>query len=360
MSPLIRFILIRLILFPVTFIIVTATLYAMLMLTPPQVRAMMYLPARQYQAASSLTLDELYDLTKPYIKSKHLEDPYPIQYGYWLVSLVTEGGGYSPTLNGNVFEILLRRTPATAELTLYSLLLFVPLGMVFGARAGWKINGSFDLGFRFPAFIATSLPPFILALVLLSVFYAGTGWFPPGRLSLSNSMFVSSGEFRTVTGLLTIDGLLNGRLDITVDAFRHLVLPVITLSLVHWATLGRITRNLVGDITHKQYLIAGRARGIPEKTLLWRHSFRNVLAPSLSSTALSIASLYTGVFMIESIFDLKGVAGLIVGAMNGGVDTPLAMGFSIYSILVILIVMFVLDILRVLSDPLTREGISST
>ena len=359
MSPLLRFILIRLLLIPITLLVVTASLYAMLMVAPPQVRAMLYLPTRQLQAAYGKTLDELYGMTKPIIDRHHLEDPYPVQYGFWLASLFTEGGGYSPTLKGDVFEILLRRTPVTAELTLYSLLLFIPLGMVMGARAGWRPNHLFDLSFRIPAFVATSLPPFILALVLLSIFYASLNWFPIGRLSLANTFVISSDDFQHYTGLVTLDGILNGRTDITLDAFRHLVLPVFTLSLVHWATLGRIIRNLTGDITQKQYLIAGKARGIPDQKLLWKHSFRNVLAPGLSSTALSIASLYTGVFMIESIFNLKGVAGLIVEAMQGGLDTNLAMGFAIYSIIVVLSVMFILDVLRAILDPLTREGISS-
>ena len=82
---------------------------------------------------------------------------------------------------------------------------------------------------------------------------------------------------------------------------------------------------------------------------------RNVLAPALSSCALAAASLFTGVFMIEIIFDLKGVADLVVHATASGLDMPIAMGFSVYSVSIVLVIMFVLDVLRAILDPRSRE-----
>ena len=154
-----------------------------------------------------------------------------------------------------------------------------------------------------------------------------------------------------------IDSLLNRRLDIFIDSVRHLVLPVITLSLVYWATLGRIVRSTILIECRKEYLTAARARGIPESRLQWRHALRNVLAPALSSSALAVASLFTGVFMIEIIFDLKGVADLVVRGTASGLDMPIAMGFSLYSVSIVLLVMFVLDVLRALLDPRSRESL---
>jgi peptide/nickel transport system permease protein len=155
---------------------------------------------------------------------------------------------------------------------------------------------------------------------------------------------------------MTIDSLLNRRLDIFVDSIRHLVLPVVTLSLVHWATLGRIVRSTIINERRKEYLTAARAHGIPERRLKWRHALRNVLAPALSNSALAAASLLTGVFMIEIIFDLKGVADLIVHGTTLGLDMPIAMGFSVYSVSIVLVVMFVLDVLRAILDPRSRES----
>jgi peptide/nickel transport system permease protein len=356
MSPLARFLLLRLLLVPLTLLVVTATLMGLLTAVPPEVRAFLYLPFRIQDRATEMNMDQLRQATEPYIQKYHLEDPFPVQYAYWVASVFTHSGGYSPSLKGDVFDALLRRTPVTAELTLYSLLLFIPLGVVSGLRAGWGPGGLLDLRFRTLAYVATSLPPFITALVLLGIFYTFLGWFPPGRLGIAISQAVLAPEFHHFTGLMTIDSLLNGRLDIFVDSLRHLVLPVVTLSLVHWATLGRIVRATIINERHKEYLTAAKARGIPERRLQWRHALRNVLAPALSSSALAAASLFTGVFMIEIIFDLKGVADLVVHGTASGLDMPIAMGFSLYSISMVLVVMFVLDILRAILDPRSRES----
>jgi peptide/nickel transport system permease protein len=357
MPPLVRFLLLRLLLVPLTLLVVTATLMALLTVIPPEVRALNYLPDKVLYAVLEMTREQLRHAAERYIQDYHLADPFPVQYAYWVVSVFTDGGGYSPSLKDNVLDALLRRTPVTAELTLYSLLLFIPLGIISGLRAGWKPGGLLDMRFRMGAFIATSLPPFITALFLLSIFYVVLGWFPPGRLGVAPSQAVLAPEFHTFTGMVTIDSLLNWRLDIFVDAVRHLVLPVVTLSLVHWATLGSIVRRAIIAERRKEYLTAARAHGIPERRLLWRHALRNVLAPALSNSAVAAASLFTGVFMIEVIFDLKGVADLVVHGATLGLDVPITMGFSIYAVSIVLVVMFVLDVLRAILDPRSRESL---
>jgi peptide/nickel transport system permease protein len=263
--------------------------------------------------------------------------------------------GWSPLLRADVLDVLLKRTPSTAELTLYSLLLFIPLGLVSGAVAGWRRGRASDGGFRLTAFVATSIPPFILGLVLLSVFYVGLHWFPPGYLSSSEAMSVRSPSFRTITGLLTIDGLLNGQLQVSVDAVRHLVLPVITLSLFHWATLGRVTRAMVIEEANKGYVTAAHARGLSSRRILWGHAVPNVLAPSLTSSAMSAAVLITGVYVVEVVFNWPGVSRLITYSMFEP-DVALAAGFAVYSVLAVLAVMLLLDIVQVIVDPRLRGG----
>ncbi len=356
MPPLIRFLLLRLLMVPLTLLVVTATLMGLLTAVPPQVRALLYLPQRVLESTSIMDMDELRQKTERYIQLHHLDDPFPVQYADWVVSVFTGGGGYSPSQKGDVFDALLKRTPVTAELTLYSLLFFIPMGIVSGLPAGWKPGGRLDSFFRISAYIATSLPPFITGLVLLSVFYVILGWFPPGSLGIDFSQEVISPGFHHFTSLITIDSLLNGRLDIFFDSLRHLVLPVMTVSLVHWATLGRVVRSTVIIERRKDYLTAARSRGIPEKRLLWRHALHNILSPALSSSALAAASLFSGVFMIEIIFNLKGVADLVVRSEIYGLDVPVAMGFSVYAVCMILVIMFVLDVLRAILDPRSRES----
>jgi ABC-type dipeptide/oligopeptide/nickel transport system permease component len=165
----------------------------------------------------------------------------------------------------------------------------------------------------------------------------------------------NSSSFRTFTGLLTIDGLLNGRPEVTLAAARHLVMPVISLSLFHWATLGRVTRASVIEEVNKGYVTAAHARGLPRSRILWGHTVPNVLVPSLTASALSAATLITGVYVIELVFGWPGVSRLITNSMWQP-DVAMASGFAVYSVVAVLSVMILLDIVQLVVDPRLRRG----
>jgi ABC-type dipeptide/oligopeptide/nickel transport system permease component len=351
MPPFLQFLIRRIIAIFLSLLIITILLYAGVMMTPPETRVQLF----YHPNATHMTEEQLAHSIQVFIQRFHLNEPFPVQYWTWVKSLLQGSWGYSPTLGEDVLPALIRRTPATAELTLYSLLLFIPLGLVAGVVSGWKQRGMVDNSFRLAAFVATSFPPFILAILLIAVFYVRLGWFAPLRLNTVFALNLPRQGFIQYTGMYTIDGLLNNRLDVTWEAFRHLVLPVITLSLFHWATLGRITRSAIIAERRKEYIVASRARGATERMLMWKHAFRNTLAPSLTSLALSAASLVTGVFVVEIIFSYIGVSDLIVKSMLGIPDPAAALGFSVYSVLIVLTLMFITDILLVVFDPRVRE-----
>ena len=348
-----RFLIRRLLAILATLLMVTAALYAVLMLAPAEERAELYLP-KGNSNNPGLRPEAMIERV---IEEKGLNDPYPVQYVRWVAHLLRGDWGWSPSLRGDVLDALVARTPVTAELTLYSVILLVPLGIASGVISGHRQNRPFDHVFRILAFTATSVPPFILALVLLTIFYAGLRWFPPGRIGIAESQVVTSSAFISVTGLLTLDGLLNGRTDITINALRHLVLPAITLSLAHWATLGRVTRAAMIEELSKDYILAARGRGLPRQSVIWIHALRNVVVPALNSTALSAAALVTGVFVIEAVFGFPGVSELITKAMVFQTDTPIAMGFALYSVLVVSPLMLILDVLQGVVDPRIREEV---
>lgn len=354
MPPLLQFIIRRFLVVPVSLVVITMVLYGGVMLTPPEARAQLYFPERMNP---NMTEEQMAKFQEVIIVRHHLRDPYIVQYAYWVGSLFDGTWGFSQSLNEEVLPALLRRTPITLELSLYSLLFLIPLGLVSGVISGWRRSGIFDRLFRTAAFISTSMPMFILAMVLLSAFYINLGWFAPGRMSLAYSLELSEGTFNHFTGLLTIDSLLNGRLDIYKDAWRHLAMPVFTLSLYHWATLGRVTRSTMIAERSKEYILAARARGLIERRVVWRHAFYNMLSPSLTSMTLSAATIVTGVFIAEIIFDFKGISSVIVKAMQGIPDSAAALGFAVYSVVMVLLLMFVLDVLIAIFDPRVREGV---
>jgi peptide/nickel transport system permease protein len=356
MPPIAQFILRRLLSIPITLLIVTAALYAIAMLAPLRARAMLYWPPNL--DPSFLTREQEDRIVDGIIEKWRLKDPYPVQYLRWASQLLQGNWGYSPVLRGDVLEYLLRRTPTTAELTLYSVLLFIPSGLASGVIAARRRNRAADHGFRLFAFVGTSIPPFILALILLSLFYVGLRWFPLGRIDNAATALVRSDSFQTYTGLLTLDGLLNGRIDISLKALHHLVLPVFTLSLAHWATLGRVTRVAMIEELDKEYVVAARGRGLRERTVVWGHALRNALIPALTSSALSTASLITGVYIVEVIFALHGVSDVLVASLRfGTLDVATGLGFAVYSVVAVLAVLFVLDLIQAVVDPRVREGI---
>jgi len=351
MSPMLKFIIRRLLAVPITLLVITVVLYGIVMLAPIEARVSLYEP----RGGKSRNPEAL----RQYIIREYgLNDPYPVQYARWAFRLLQGDWGWSPLLRADVLDALVVRTPATVELTLYSTLLLVPLGLASGVVAGWRTGRSVDYGFRLIAFIGTSIPPFVLGLMLLGIFYVGLHWFPPGRIDISDSFVVTSPAFNHVTGLLTIDGLLNGRLDISLNAFRHLVLPAITLSLAHWATLGRVTRTAIIEERTKEYITAARGRGLPKQAVIWRHALRNAMIPGLNSTALSAASLIMGVFVVEIVFGFPGISELATLSWAYTPDAAAAMGFAIYSVLLVLPLMFILDIIQAIVDPRIREGIA--
>jgi ABC-type dipeptide/oligopeptide/nickel transport system permease component len=342
----------RLLAIPLTLVVITAVLFAMILQAPVEDRAALYLPPR---LPSRITAEDYQRIIENIIAEQGLDDPFGVQYTRWLFRLVQGDWGYSPVYNDDVLAILLRHTPVTLELTFYSLLFFIPLGLIAGVVSGWRAYGRVDNYLRLTAFIGAAIPPFILGFFLLSIFYVGLHWFPPGRSDILD-IRLSSSTFVNYTGFLTVDGLLNGRLDVTIDALRHLVLPVIALSLANWAILSRITRAAMIEEKDQDYVTSARARGLKTRTIVWRHTFRNALTPALTSTMLSVAAIITGVFVIEAIFNRRGLSYLVVNGMADAPDAPLALGFAVYSVLLVVPLMLLLDILRGIVDPRVREN----
>ncbi len=332
----------RLLYLLITMFLTTAILYGVLMLIPVGARAIIFLP----NLPPHLTDEQYARMIRLAIQENHLQDPYPVQYFYWLKNLVHGDLGYSHSLHEEVFSAIIRRAPVTIELTLYAIVLFFPLGLLSGTIAGSRQNSLVDYLLRFIAYIATSLPPFILALLLLAFFYVNLHWFSPERLGLAANKIVSSDGFRQYTGMMTLDGFLNGQPAVSLDALRHLVMPIITLALAHWATLSLVTRRTLIEEQSKDYVLAAKARGLSNPQITWRHTLPNIISPTLTSSFFSIASLVSGVFVVEIIFGFHGISELAVSSMTTNFDIAGGLGFSLYSVFVVVVLMAILDLIQ--------------
>ena len=357
MPPLLVFLARRVITIPITLLVVTALLYAIVMLIPVTERASIYVaPSFSIRTAEAAFTQNQRDAIRRY----RLDEPYPIQYTFWLGQLVTGNWGYSPNLNDYVLTALLRRTPATIELLLYAALLYFPLGIIAGVIAGWRRDRPLDGWLRLGAFIGTSIPVFVLAFAMLGIFYVGLRWFSPDRVSPQFRLELTNGMFPFYTGMLTIDSLINRRWDIFVDAWRHLAMPIISLAFVQWATVMRVTRVSMIEALDMEYIVAARARGVRLGGQLWKHALRNALIPVLTNSILSAATLISGVFIIERIFDYPGVSEILTKALEFQTpDVAAVLGFTVYSILLVLPLMVLMELLQAVIDPRVREGVAS-
>ena len=360
MPPILGFLLRRLLAVPLTLIVITAVLYGISMLAPPERRAYLYVPPKA-------NLDELMPDDPPMksiIAQRHLDEPFLVQYAGWLEKMLRGDWGWSIGFKQEVLPFLLRRTPVTAELLLWASILFIPLGVLTGSWSAARRGKRIDHGVQLFAFIGTAIPIFLLAFVMLAIFYIGLKIFPLDRLSDAAKTLVASDAFHSYTGLVTIDGMLNGRPDVSLDALRHLAMPVLTLTLAQWATLNRITRTAVAEELDRDYVTVARGKGLRERAVVLRHALDNALVPIVTSSAVSAASLITSVYLVELLFNFHGLSDVFAittaqASLFVTFDPAPAMGLAFYSVLIVLTITFLLDVVHALVDPRLRERLSA-
>ncbi len=345
----IQYILRRLLVLPVILLLVTLVLFVMILQVPVEQRVMVYMPSTK----PNITAEEFQELMEATIERYGLDRPLFHQYFDWLGNLVSGQWGFSPSWRELVLDGLARRAPATLELTLFAMAPSIVLALVLGTVAARRRNGLPDHLVRAATFVGWALPPFILALVLMNVLYAWPGWFPPGRMSAWVSPIIRSDQFRTYTGLLTVDALLNGNLRIFFDALRHLVLPALTLAIAEWALLTRIMRSSLLDVLGQDYVTTARAKGLKESEVVGLHARPNAILPLISAGAVVTSLLISGVVVVEVIFNLNGIGRWAAIAILQ-YDVPVAVGFALFSCVVTVLASLAADILYGVVDPRVR------
>jgi len=157
------------------------------------------------------------------------------------------------------------------------------------------------------------------------------------------------------TQLNTIDGLLNGRFDILLDALRHMVLPIVTLSYLSWALLLKITRSSMLESLRQDYVTTARAKGLRERDVINRHARRNALLPVATIGGLTVVALLNGVVITETIFDYPGIGSAIAKAA-GSLDVLTVLGFVLFNATLLIVANLIVDVMYALLDPRVRLG----
>lgn len=289
------------------------------------------------------------------IRKYHLADPFYIQYFLWLFQVLRGNLGWSESIHMRVSDALITLFPATAELVLYAAPLTIILGIILGKLSAVKRDTAVDHATRVLAIIGWSLPSFWLGITLLAVFYGGLGIFPPGRLSPWAEALIRSGEFKTYTGLYTIDALLNLNLSVFIDAVIHLILPVINLTTISVALIMRVMRSSMLEQLNKMYILAARARGLDKKTVIDKHATKNALISVVTISGILVAGMLSGVVITETIFEFKGVGYWAAHAATQ-LDIPAVLGFALFAGIIFVAANLIVDLLYAYIDPRIRLG----
>jgi peptide/nickel transport system permease protein len=275
-----------------------------------------------------------------------LNKPIIVQYLEYLGHLVRLDLGRSMILQQDVTQPIKEKLPATLELTLVGLLFTLLIGVPLGAYAASKRRSGRDFGIRLYGNIVYCIPVFWMGLMLQLIFGVWLNWLPiAGRTSPRT--FVSMFEN---TGFYLIDTLLVGNFAAFTDVVVHLLLPSLTLGIVISGVFVRLTRSNMLDILKTDYVLAARARGIPERKVVYRHALKNALIPVLTMMGLQFALLLAGAILTESTFSWPGMGRLLVQRIYLR-DYPTIQGVIVVYAFMVSIISLVVDLIYALIDP---------
>jgi peptide/nickel transport system permease protein len=275
-----------------------------------------------------------------------LNKPIAAQYVDYLGGLLRLDLGESMIFKQKAGQPIMEKLPATMELTVFGLLVSLGIGIPLGARAARRRRSAGDFGIRLYANVVYCIPVFWMGLMMQLVFGVFLGWFPIcGRTSPR----VEASAFSR-TGFYIVDTLLKGDFAAFSDVLWHLVLPCVTLGVVLSGIFVRLTRANMLDVLKSDYILAARARGIPEGQVVYNHGLRNALIPVVTMLGLQFSLLLAGAILTESTFSWPGMGRLLLERIYLR-DYPVIQGVIVVYALIVSGVSLLVDLLYAVIDP---------
>ena len=259
-----------------------------------------------------------------------LDQPYWKQFVDYIGNVLQGNFGDSYMYNRPVLDLIIERIPNTLQITVTALIIALIIGVAIGMFSALHQYSVLDYVFMVLALVGVSMPIFWLGLMLVNLFSVQLGWLPTqGRGDLALGLW---------------------------DFVSHMILPCTCLATIPMATFARITRSSMLEVIHNDSIKALRARGISERSVIWKHALKNALPPIVTVLGLQIASCFTGAILTESIFSWPGMGTMIVNAITNR-DYMLIQGVVLFFALVFVIVNLIVDIVYMLINPrVSYEG----
>ena len=261
-------------------------------------------------------------------RSLGLDRSLPVQYMAWLRGFVMGDWGYSFADGRPVLTRMAERVPATLELIAASLIIAGVAAVPTGVLAAVRRRSIFDRAVTTLSLAGISLPIFWFGLLLQLLFAVSLGWLPSaGRTSM-----------------------LGGDL---ADRLRHLVLPAIVLATVHAAVWARYLRSSMVTVLAQRFILAAHGKGVPPRSVFFRHALRNALLPFVTIVLLDAAIMVSGAVVTESVFAWPGLGGLFTEALARR-DYTVLMAFLMVSSVTVIVLNLVADLSYRFLDPRVR------
>lgn len=259
-----------------------------------------------------------------------LNRPLPVQYVEWLGNVLRGNLGDSIFMKGSMTSIIGLRMKPTVELTVFALVIAVLIAIPTGILAARGRGRLVDQGMMAVSMLGVSVPNFLLGLLLVLLF------------AVKLKLFPASGYKE-----LQEAGLL--------EHLRYLLLPAVSLGLMHAALLSRMTRSAVLEVLNKDYIKMAKAKGVRAFSLMFRHALRNALIPVITVIAQSFVSLLAGALVTETVFNIPGIGKLVIDSISRR-DYEVVQAMVLLIAVVNVLIMFLLDILYGIIDPRIRSG----
>jgi peptide/nickel transport system permease protein len=278
-----------------------------------------------------------------------LSAPIWTQYLNYLGNLLHLDLGNSLTSRGlSVWEVIQQHFPATAELAFFSMAVAVIVGVGVGMFSASRPGTVFDAGGRLFGIITYSLPLFWVGMLLQLIFAVQLGWFP-----LGTRFPINSPTPNPITGLYAIDSILSGNLGMFGTSLHYLALPSLTLGVLLSGIFERIVRVNLKQTLRSDYVEAARARGIPERRILFAHALKNAMIPVITVLGLTFASLLGGAVLTEVTFSWPGLGNRLYEAISLR-DYPTVQGILVFFGVIVTIASILIDIVNAYIDPRIR------
>lgn len=275
-----------------------------------------------------------------------LNQPLVFQYFAFLGNLLRLNLGNSLISGIPILEEIRSRWTATFELAIAAMIVAVLLGIPLGVLAAVNKNRWLDQLTMGGSLVGVSLPVYWLGLLLIYLFSITLQWLPPsGRIGVESGL-----SFQPMTGFYVLDALLRFNLPVLADVLAHLILPALTLGTIPLAIVARITRSTMLDVLGQDYIRTAKAKGLPDRLVVFRHALKNALLPINTTIGLQFGTLLGGAILTETIFSWSGIGSWIYEGILAR-DYPVVQGGVVFVAIVFVLINLLVDLSYALVDP---------